>query len=170
MPGLVLLPPPPPPLLLPPHAGKVISAVRMQPRTSHPASPFRREPAPALPSMIPKTGNSSARKILVPRFPFHIDRLALEDPFVLIVRFDVWAVLPGVTELLLNWQAACVGKFPHDRVTACPKLAFTDETVTVTVPVGCPLVAETLDGVAATEKSAGAAATLATNPSASPPP
>jgi hypothetical protein len=91
-------------------------------------------------------------------------------PFVEIVRFDVTGVAPGVTERALKLQPAFVGFPPHERVTALPKAALAEDTVTVTVAVVCPLATEMVVGETATEKSAGAAATFATNPSARPPP
>src|ERR1700733_13401165 len=91
-------------------------------------------------------------------------------PLVEIVRLEVTAVLPGVTESVLKLHAAFKGFPPQERVTALLNAALTDETVTVMVAVVCPLVTEMVVGETATEKSAGAAPTLVTNPSARPPP
>ena len=91
-------------------------------------------------------------------------------PLVEMVRFEVATLAPGVTESVLKLQADFEGLFPQERVTALPKAEFTEETVTVMVPVVVPLVVEMLVGETATEKSGGAGPTLATNPSARPPP
>src|SRR6202021_730696 len=91
-------------------------------------------------------------------------------PLVEIVRLEVTAVLPGVTESVLKLHAAFKGFPPQERVTALLNAALTDETVTVMVAVVCPPVTEMVVGETATEKSAGAAPTLVTNPSAGRPP
>ena len=92
------------------------------------------------------------------------------EPLVEIVRVAVPGLLPGVTEVVLKLQAAWEGFPEQESVTGWPKAAFTDDTVTAMAAVVCPLVVEMLVGEMATEKSAGAAATLATNASARPPP
>src|SRR3981081_391398 len=94
------------------------------------------------------------------------------EPFVEIVRVAVpgLPLPPGVTEVVLKLQAAFDGFPPQESVTPAPKAAFTEDTVTVMAAVVCPLVVEMLVGEIATEKSAGAAPTLATNASARPPP
>ena len=89
-------------------------------------------------------------------------------PLVEMVRFEVATVAPGVTESVLKLQAALEGLLPQERVTALPKAEFTEETVTVMVPVVVPLVVEMLVGETKTEKSAGAAEILAAKPSALP--
>jgi hypothetical protein len=91
-------------------------------------------------------------------------------PFVEMVRLEVAGVALGVTEVALKLQAAFEGLPPQERVTALPKGAFTDDTVTVMAGVVCPLVVEMLVDDIATEKSGGAAPTFATKPSANPPP
>jgi hypothetical protein len=82
----------------------------------------------------------------------------------------VAGVLVGVREVAAKLQPANGGLPVQERFTAPPKLAFTDDTVTVTAALVSPLVVETLDGETAIEKSGGAAATLVTNTSAAPPP
>ena len=90
------------------------------------------------------------------------------EPFVEIVRFEVTAETVGVTDAGLKLQAAFVGFPPHASVTALPKGEFTEDTVTVIVLVVCPLVTDMVAGETETEKSAGAAPTLATKASAIP--
>lgn len=87
------------------------------------------------------------------------------EPFVEIVRLEVTAALPGVTEALEKLHVAFAGRLPHVRFTCCPKLEFTDETVTVIADVLWPLAVEAVVGATATEKSVGAAVILATNAS-----
>src|SRR5437879_1083696 len=87
------------------------------------------------------------------------------EPFVEIVRVAVSGLAPGVAEVLLKLHAALEGFPEQERATALPRAALTDDTVTVMVEVFCPLVTETLLGEIATEKSAGAAPTLATKAS-----
>jgi hypothetical protein len=91
------------------------------------------------------------------------------EPFVEIVRFVVAGVAVGVTEVVTKLHAAKGGLPVQERFTAPPKLAFTDDTVTVTAGLACPLVVEVLSGEIAMEKSTGAAATLVTNASVFPP-
>jgi hypothetical protein len=81
------------------------------------------------------------------------------------VRLDVAGAPLGVTESVLKLQPAWAGSPEQERFTAPPKAAFTDDTVTVMVPVAWPLVVEMVVGETAIEKSAGAAPTLATNAS-----
>ncbi len=164
------LPPPPPPppivveLLL--HAGSISSDMVTTTSRNKAESLALREPN-ALPSnAIPPIGSIVAKRIRVPG----LNRLALEAPLVAIVNVEVCAVVPGVTDPLVKWQTAFVGRLPHDSVTAWPKLEFTDDTVTVIADVVCPLATETVAGDADTEKSAGAAPIFATKPSAKPPP
>lgn len=57
------------------------------------------------------------------------------DRLVEMVRLEVAAVLVGVTEAEVKLHAASVGKPTHDKATAWPKLAFTDDTVTVAAGV-----------------------------------
>jgi hypothetical protein len=83
---------------------------------------------------------------------------------------EVCVVVPGVTDAALKWHTPLVGKPPQERLTAWPKLEFTDDTVTVIADVVEPLATVALEGETATEKSAGAGPTLARNPSDVPPP
>src|SRR5258708_1157257 len=92
------------------------------------------------------------------------------EPLVEIVRVGVLGLLPVDTGVVVKLQGGLEGFPEQESVTGWPKAAFTDDTVTVMAAVVCPLVVEMLVGEMATEKSGGAAPTLATNASARPPP
>jgi hypothetical protein len=117
----------------------------------------------------PINGNHAAKNTVGPLMG-GINIPLPDEPLVEIVRFDVTALLPGVTESGLKLQAASEGLPPQERVTGFPNAALTDDTVTVMVAVVWPLAVEIVVGESDTEKSAGAAPIFATNPSATPPP
>jgi hypothetical protein len=91
----------------------------MIPSIMNPNARFRRGPMPAPTKAIPKTGSKSTAKTFV-RAEFGRARFALELLLVAIVKLDVCALLPGVTEAGLKLHIAFAGRLPHDRLTDWP--------------------------------------------------